>query len=93
MPPAVAQAPIATSSRDCSRIRWMRATSPGVVTEPSTRDTSYGPSTVARDASGKCAMRIRPAMASSSSSQSSNESWHPSQEANFHTASVGAVPI
>ena len=34
-------------------------------------------------------MSIAPATASSSSSQSSSESWQPSQEANFQTASLG----
>src|SRR6187549_125214 len=34
-------------------------------------------------------MSTAPATASSSSSQSSSESWQPSQEENFHTASLG----
>ena len=42
-PPAVAQAPMVTSSFDCSRISRMRCSSCRVVIEPSTSDTSYGP--------------------------------------------------
>src|SRR6056297_1644842 len=34
-------------------------------------------------------MSTSPAMASSSSSADSSESWQPSQEANFHTATLG----
>ena len=56
MPPAVAQAPIVISTRDCSRTRWMRSTSSAVVTDPSTSDTSYGPGSTFRDASRKCAI-------------------------------------
>src|SRR5215471_4606603 len=57
--------------------------------DPSTSDKSYGPFTIARDASAKFAISISPTSASSSSSQSSKLSWQPSQEANFHTASFG----
>src|SRR5688572_23903727 len=87
MPPAVAQAPIVTSLRDCRRTRWMRSASSAVVIEPSTSDRSYGPATTALDASRKFATSTSPASASSSSSQSSRLSWHPSHEANFQTAS------
>src|SRR5690348_5186366 len=87
--PAVAHAPMVISVRDCLRTACSRSASCGVVTDPSTRDTSYGPFTTPRVASGKYAISIAPATASSSSSQSSSESWHPSQEANFHTASEG----
>ena len=78
-----------TSFRDERRTSWIRSASCGVVTEPSTSDRSYGPSTVALLASRKYAISISPASASSSSSQSSSDSWQPSQEANFQTASVG----
>ena len=37
----------------------------------------------------KCAIWTAPASASSSSSQSSRVSWHPSQDASFQTASFG----
>ena len=37
----------------------------------------------------KLAISTAPATASSSSSQSRRESWQPSQEANFQTASLG----
>src|SRR5260370_27456339 len=67
----------------------MRSASWGVVIEPSTRERSYGPRTVAREASGKWAISISPATVSNSSSQSSRLNWQPSQEANFQTASVG----
>src|SRR5512135_1017323 len=67
----------------------MRSASCGVVIDPSTSDTSYGPLATAREASGKFAISIAPAIASSSRSQSSRVSWHPSHEANFHTASFG----
>ena len=40
MPPAVAQAPIVTRMRDCSRISRIRSASCGVVIEPSTREMS-----------------------------------------------------
>ena len=53
IPPAVAQAPIVTSRREAARISRMRSASWAVVTDPSTRDRSYGPSTVARVASRK----------------------------------------
>src|SRR5262245_34591845 len=89
MPPAVAQAPIVTRNREARRTCWIRSSSCGVVTEPSTSERSYGPSTIARDASGKYAISISPATASNSSSQSSRLSWQPSQEENFQTASVG----
>src|SRR6516225_5114498 len=67
----------------------MRSSSCGVVIEPSTSERSYGPFTTAREASTKLAMSICPATASRSSSQSSNDNWQPSQDANFHTASLG----
>ena len=89
MPPAVAHAPIVTRNRDAARTRWIRSASCGVPIEPSTSDRSYGPSITSREASGKEAMSIAPATSSSSSSQFKSESWQPSQEANFHTASVG----
>ena len=38
-------------------------------------------------------MSTSPASVSSSSSQSSTLSWQPSQEANFHTASLGLGAI
>src|SRR5215471_1922528 len=38
-------------------------------------------------------MSSRSAMARSSSSQSSNVSWQPSHEANFHTASLGRCAV
>ena len=38
-------------------------------------------------------MSTSPASGSSSSSQSRIESWQPSQEANFQTASVGLRPL
>src|SRR5215813_7192115 len=65
----------------------MRSASCGVVTEPSTSDRSYGPLTIALDASTKYAICIASATASNSSSQSSRLNWQPSHEANFHTAS------
>ena len=67
----------------------MRRSSAAVVIEPSTSDTSYGPPTIALEASRKVAICTCPAIVSSSSSQSSSVSWQPSQEANFHTARVG----
>src|SRR5512140_2745390 len=67
----------------------MRSASCGVVIEPSTSDTSYGPLATAREASGKFAISTAPAIASSPRSQSSSASWQPSHEANFHTASFG----
>ena len=45
------------------------------------------------EASRKVAICTCPAMASSSSSQSSKVSWQPSHDANFHTASVGGLII
>jgi hypothetical protein len=53
IPPAVAQAPIVITRAETARTCWMRSSSSGVVIEPSTRETSYGPSTTARVASGK----------------------------------------
>src|SRR5271166_1555244 len=67
----------------------MRSASWGVVMEPSTSERSYGPLTTAREASGKLAISTASATASSSSSQSRRLSWHPSQEENFQTASLG----
>jgi hypothetical protein len=93
IPPLVAHAPMHTSIRDAARIWMIRRASRSVVTEPSTRDTSYGPSTTALDASVKCAISTAPATASSSSSQSSRVSWQPSQDASFHTASLGLPPV
>ena len=70
MPPAVAHAPIVTRRRDCSRTIWMRSASSAVVTEPSTRERSYGPSSVLRRASRKYAISISPASVRNSSSRS-----------------------
>src|ERR1700746_2107972 len=67
----------------------MRSASCGVVIEPSTSERSYGPFNTAREASGKLAISTSPARASNSSSQSSRLSWHPSQDENFQTASLG----
>src|ERR1700732_218430 len=67
----------------------MRSASWGVVIEPSTRDRSYGPFTIFREASEKFPISISSATARSSSSQSRRLSWQPSQEANFQTASLG----
>src|SRR5689334_2664541 len=67
----------------------MRSASCGVVIEPSTSERSYGPLTTAREASTKLAISTAPASVNSSSSQSSRLSWQPSQDANFHTASLG----
>jgi hypothetical protein len=89
MPPAVAHAPMVTSRPDWRRMSTMRSASWAVVIEPSTSDTSYGPSTIVDVASGKYEMATRSATASSSSSQSSRLSWQPSHDANFHTARVG----
>src|SRR5919108_2760160 len=93
MPPAVAQAPRVTSERDSARIFRILSASSGVVMDPSTSDRSYGPLITALEASGKYAITIRSASASSSSSQESTLSWHPSQDANFHTASLGLRDI
>jgi hypothetical protein len=92
MPPAVAQAPMVTRTPDCSRISRIRRSSAAVVIEPSTSETSYGPPITALEASAKAAICTCSASVSSSSSQSSSVSWQPSQEANFHTASVGTSP-
>ena len=89
MPPAVAQEPIVTRQRESSRTSLTRCASSGVAMEPSTREMSYGPGMISRDASGKFAILTDPAMASSSLSQFSSVSWQPSQEENFHTARVG----
>src|SRR5690349_12362334 len=89
MPPAVAQAPMLTSWRDCRRTSRMRSASWGVVMEPSTSETSYGPFRDTRVASAKWTMRTESASVSSSSSRFSTVSWQPSHEANFQTASVG----
>src|SRR6516164_4261417 len=89
MPPLVAHAPIVTRYLDARRIRWMRSSSCGVVMEPSTSERSYGPFTIHREASAKFATSTLSAIASSSSSQSSNVNWQPSHDANFHTASLG----
>src|SRR5579862_1737155 len=91
MPPEVAQAPIVTRKRDAARTCWMRCASSAVVIDPSTSDRSYGPGSTWLDASVNDAMCSDPAMASNSSSQLSSVSWQPSQEANFHTASVGSA--
>jgi hypothetical protein len=74
---------------DTRRTSWIRASSCGVVTEPSTSETSYGPFAIALEASGKYAMSTAFAMLRSSSSQSKMLNWHPSHEANFQTASFG----
>ena len=72
--------------RGCARRRA------GVVIEPSTSERSYGPSTTrAASPRGSRRSRRRSATASSSSSQSSSVSWQPSHEANFQTASLGAL--
>src|ERR1022692_1317378 len=89
MPPVVAHAPMVTSVADCSRIRRMLSASLGVVTEPSTSETSYGPGRWVEVASVKWTMSTSAASASSSSWQSSRVSWQPSHEASFHTASFG----
>src|ERR1022692_1685013 len=89
MPPAVAQAPIVIRCFDSRRTLRMRSASCAVVIDPSTNERSYGPSSTALDASGKLAIWMASASAKSSSSQSSNESWHPSHDANFQTASRG----
>ena len=83
IPPAVAHAPIVTSSREARRTRAIRSTSCGVVIEPSTSDRSYGPRIRYLDASGKWAISTAAATLSSSSSQSSRLSWQPSQELNL----------
>src|SRR5512133_67986 len=89
MPPAVAQAPIVTSTCEAARTSLIRSASSAVVIEPSTSETSYGPATVALEASRKCAISTRSASARSSSSTSRRLNWQPSHELNFHTASVG----
>src|SRR5215469_1909731 len=89
MPPAVAQAPIVTSTLDWALISLIRRASAAVVMEPSTSDRSYGPGSTWLDASRKCEICTASARSSSSSSQSSSVSWHPSHEANFHTAKLG----
>src|SRR5208282_3453976 len=91
MPPTVAQAPIVTRCFDCCRTLRMRCASCAVVIDPSTSDRSYGPSSMALEASGKLATCTASASVSSSSSQSSKDSWQPSHEANFHTASLGSL--
>jgi hypothetical protein len=53
MPPAVAQAPTAHSSRALALTSRMRSASCGVVIEPSTTARSSGPGDSARVASGK----------------------------------------
>src|SRR5450631_2910413 len=50
---------------------------------------SYGPGRTRRLASGKLAISTAPATRRSSSSASSRESWHPSQDANLNTAIFG----
>src|ERR1017187_10163108 len=89
MPPAVAHAPIVIRVRDWRRISWMRSASCGVVTEPSTREMSYGPFWIARDASAKFATSTAPDRARSWPSQSGRASGQPSQDASLNTASVG----
>src|ERR1043166_684546 len=89
IPPDVAHAPIVIRNFEERRTCWIRSASWGVVIEPSTSDTSYGPLTTARDASGKLAISIAPATASNSSSQSRRLNWQPSHDANFQTASFG----
>src|ERR1035441_5040685 len=91
MPPVVAQAPIVTRCLDCRRTLRMRSASCAVVIDPSTSDRSYGPSSIALEASGKLAICTAAASVRSSSSQSSKDSWQPSHEANFHTASRGRL--
>src|ERR1019366_5081530 len=75
--------------RDWRRISWMRSAACGVVTEPSTREMSYGPFWIARDASAKFATSTAPDRARSSSSQSRMASWQPAHDASLKTASVG----
>ena len=53
IPPAVAQAPIVISTFDVRRTSRIRSASCGVVIEPSTSETSYGPPTVFEVASRK----------------------------------------
>ena len=50
---AVAHAPMVTSLPEASRMSWMRSASWGVVIDPSTSETSYGPGASNRVASGK----------------------------------------
>ena len=90
-PPAVAHAPIVTSAFDARRTSWIRSASWAVVIEPSTSDRSYGPSTTPLVASRNSASWTAPATASSSSSRSRSDSWQPSHDANFQTASFGCV--
>src|SRR6516225_3376242 len=72
----------------------MRSASCGVVMEPSTSESWYGPFITAREASTKLAISTSPAMVSSSSSQSSSVNWQPSQDANFQMASLGlGLPV
>src|SRR5207248_3919738 len=88
-PPEVGQAPIVTRYLEARRTCPILSTSCGVVIDPSTNDRSYGPCTMALEASGKFAIWTSPATARISSSQSRNVNWQPSQEANFHTAIFG----
>jgi hypothetical protein len=53
IPPAVAQAPIVIKNFDWRRTSRIRSASCGVVIEPSTSATSYGPGAMRLDASGK----------------------------------------
>src|SRR5918911_4305296 len=89
IPPEVAQAPIVTRYFEARRTSRILSLSCGVVIDPSTNDISYGPCTIALEASGKFAISTSPATARISSSQSRNVNWQPSQEANFHTAIFG----
>ena len=59
MPPCVAQAPIVMSLPEISRTCLIRSTSSGVVIEPSTIETSYGPGSSALVAPGKRAMAVK----------------------------------
>ena len=85
IPPAVAHAPIVTSRWVTARSRAISSACSGVLIEPSTNRTSYGPADDAR--SPRRTRRGRPgsAIASSSSSRSRSVSWQPSHEANFTT--------
>ena len=79
-----------TSFAENLRTWRIRSTSSGVVIEPSTIDTSYGPSTVARVASRKYAISTPSGERAAARPRSrACESWQPSHDANFQTASFG----
>ena len=90
MPPAVAQAPIVTSSgRGSRRSRTISSACSGVLIEPSTRRTSNGPDERREVASANSTMSNRSAIASRSSSRSRSVSWQPSHDANLTTPTRG----